>query len=324
MNPIPPKISVVMSVYNGETFVAESIDSVLAQTFEDYEFIIVDDGSTDKTSNILASFSDDRIRLISRANTGLTVALNEALRHCRAPFIARQDADDISYPDRFASQMEYLEQHAEVSAVGSWATVIDAEGDAVGMHCNASDPVDIKRKLWSDNMFVHGSLMLRRHAIESVDAYRSQFRYAQDYDLLLRLSDRYRVANIPRSLYGIRHWRGKISVDKLPEQLAFRQLAQTLAAQRRRGEQDALQHGESIDKLLIPVEPPSPQHFENTMLYYCLRSGHLAKARRIIRELMQTNPGSTKPYIQLALTYLGPTLSTGLLKLWDRTQRTNG
>ena len=319
-----PQISVLMSVYNGDAFVTESVASVLAQTFEDFEFIIVDDGSTDKTASIVASFSDKRIRLISQSNTGLTVALNEALRHCRAPFVARQDADDISYPDRFATQLQYFEQHPEVSVVGSWATVIDVEGDAVGLLSNATEPSEIKRKLPSDNTFIHGSLMFRRHAVESAGGYRPQFRYAQDYDLMLRLSNRYQLANVPRSLYAIRHWRGKISIDKLPEQLSFRQLAQTLAAQRRRGEQDALQQNVSIDKLLTPVEAPSPQHFEHTMLYYCLRSGRLIKARRIIRDLMRANPGKLKSYVQLALTYLGPALITRLLKIWDRVQRTDG
>ena len=314
----------MMSVYNGDAFVAASIDSVLAQTFENFEFIIVDDGSTDNTASILASFRDNRIRLISQSNTGLTVALNEALRHCQAPFIARQDADDISYPDRFATQLQSLDRRPEIIAVGSWATVIDAEGDEVGMLCNASDPIDIKRNLPSDNTFIHGSLMFRRHAIEASGGYRPQFRYAQDYDLLLRLADQYQLANVPRSLYANRHWRGKISVNKLSEQLSFGRLAQTLAAQRRLGDSDALERNVPVDSLLTPVEAPSTQHFEHTMLYYYLRSGRLIKARKIIRGLLRTNPGKLKSYVQLVLTYLGPALTTRLLKIWDHVQHANG
>src|SRR5438067_12011849 len=116
-----PAISVIMSVYNAEAFLEAAVQSVLMQSFSDFEFIIIDDGSTDRSNQILQDYArkDNRVRLISRPNKGLTASLNEGLKLARGEFIARMDADDVAAPDRFKIQVEYLRDHPEVSVRGS-------------------------------------------------------------------------------------------------------------------------------------------------------------------------------------------------------------
>ena len=128
-----PAISVVMSVYNGARYLHPAVESILEQDFADFEFIIVDDGSTDGSGAILLEFAekDARIRLIQRENRGLVASLNEAIALARAPLIARMDCDDIAMPDRFTRQIEYLADHPEIAIVGSHIHEIDEDGAIV-------------------------------------------------------------------------------------------------------------------------------------------------------------------------------------------------
>jgi len=125
-----PKISVVMSVFNGERYLSEAIESILNQTFRDFEFVIVDNQSTDKSSNVVSSFKDDRIVFIQNTkNLGQTRALNVGLRRSKAPYIARMDADDIAYPDRLQTQYDYLNENLNIDVVGSWCLDIDDQAN---------------------------------------------------------------------------------------------------------------------------------------------------------------------------------------------------
>ena len=125
--PDAPTVSVVMTVYNTERYVGEAVGSVLGQTFGDFEFVIVDDGSTDRSTTILKDFAarDPRIRLVSRPNTGIVAAANEGIGLARGRYLARMDSDDVCLPRRFETQVNYLEQHPECVLVGSRVTVVD-------------------------------------------------------------------------------------------------------------------------------------------------------------------------------------------------------
>ena len=126
-----PELSVVMAIYNGREFLREAIDSVLSQTMRDFEFVIVDDGSTDGSHSIVESYSDPRIRIISQENTGLAQALNNGISESKGEFIARMDQDDICLPERFAVQLEFLKNHHDVVAVGCGAIYMDESGKSV-------------------------------------------------------------------------------------------------------------------------------------------------------------------------------------------------
>ncbi|MHA1713815.1 MAG: glycosyltransferase, partial [Candidatus Ranarchaeia archaeon] len=127
----PPKVSVIMSVYNAEKHVKKAIDSILSQTFRDFEFIIINDGSTDRTSEILKSYADPRLIVVNQANRGVTQSLNKAIGMARGQYIARMDADDISLPQRLEMQVEFLEEHPEVGLVGTSVITIDEEGKTI-------------------------------------------------------------------------------------------------------------------------------------------------------------------------------------------------
>ena len=201
-----PTVSVLMSVYNDERFVAEAIQSVLGQTGPDFEFIIVDDAGVDGSSAILRSYRDERITLISHsANKGLAASLNHGLQYCRGEYIARQDGDDVSEPLRIQSQVAYLQQHPEIAYVGTGVTIIDEDGIKVRTCLFPEDPDEIRASFSRlRNPLPHGSLMFRREAIESVEGYDEGFRTAEDHDLHLRLLEHFSAASIRKPLIRLR------------------------------------------------------------------------------------------------------------------------
>lgn len=307
-----------MSVFNGEAFLRESVDSVLTQTYRDFEFIVIDDGSSDETSGILQSYEDPRLNVIRQENRGLTAALNHGIRLAKGRYIARQDADDTSHPQRIEDQVRFLESHPEIALVGCWATLIDDEGDTIGAHRYPIDPGDIGENLPCKNQFIHGSLLMRTMILQEIGGYREQFYYAQDHDLVLRMIEKHRLANLPKELYSLRHWRGKISIARSTEQLAYSRLAKDLAAERRTGRPDAIDKGVAIENLLVRDFEPSELHYEHLVLFHCLRHGNMPKARKIVRSLIKHDPFNLKGYLQFLLTLLGRSLTPRLLRHWDR------
>jgi glycosyltransferase involved in cell wall biosynthesis len=204
---ITPRISVVLAVRNGERHLEESVRSVLAQSFDDFELIVVDDGSTDGTAGIVAALqsADPRVVAVRQENQGLAASLNRGLALARAEYVARQDADDLSVPDRFARQIAFLEQHPSVAAVGSSADVIDRSGAVVGaLRAERGAPAVKRGLLTLRSTPVHGSMMMRRDVVLAAGGYRVSFPVGQDYDLWLRLSSRFEIDNIADVLY---QWR---------------------------------------------------------------------------------------------------------------------
>jgi glycosyltransferase involved in cell wall biosynthesis len=200
-----PKVSVAMSVYNGEEYLRASIDSILTQTFNDYEFIIVDDGSTDRSAEIIRSYADSRIVLLQQSNQGVAPALNHALRFARGDYVARQDADDISFPERFVRQTEFLDRHPEVAVVGTAATLIDRTGRRFSTFMPFAKHDRLVKELRRGVCpLMHGAVMLRRTALLKWGVYNPAFSYMQDVELWLRLSQHHRLANMRQVLYQFR------------------------------------------------------------------------------------------------------------------------
>jgi|GEM_PF-681196 len=196
-----PTISVLMAVYNGEKYLKEAIESILVQTFVDFEFIIIDDASTDRSGVIIRSYNDPRIRLIkNEKNLGLTISLNKGLLEAQGKYVARMDADDISKPFRLERQYEFMENNPSVVLVGSWAETIDKNGVVSGLRKVPVDPEMIKFELVWKNCFFHSSVCFRKKEIISMGCYDENYRYVQDYDLFSRLTNTYLLANIPQAL----------------------------------------------------------------------------------------------------------------------------
>jgi glycosyltransferase involved in cell wall biosynthesis len=193
-------VTVLMPVFNGEAFVRQSIESILRQTWTDFELVIVDDGSTDATPRILASFRDPRTRVItSPRREGIACALNRGLASASAPLVARQDADDVSHPARLEKQLAFLEANRSIVVLGTQIRVIDERG-------RVSHPPGWRRPLTHagirfvsmfDNPFIHGSVVFRREVVGPYDA---TLESAEDFDLWSRVAAHHPVANLPEAL----------------------------------------------------------------------------------------------------------------------------
>jgi glycosyltransferase involved in cell wall biosynthesis len=224
--PATPTVSVVMPVYNGERYLAEAIDSILGQTFTDFELIVVDDGSNDGTRDILGAYErrDQRVRVHRHSsNQGISATRNQGCRMARGRFIAVMDADDVSLPERFEIQVPFLNANPDVAAVGSWVQRVDATGVRLPLRGRyyVPPPALIAWSMIFCNIVVHSTVMMRREAINLEAVYDDDYPVAEDYKLLLRLSHVERVAVLPKILVLYRTWPGNISrSSRLDEQAA--------------------------------------------------------------------------------------------------------
>ena len=222
-----PAISVLMAVYNApKNYLDAAIVSILHQSYLDFEFIIVDDGSDVAASKYLQSraVGDERIRLLKLpANVGLTKALNEGLKLTRGDYLARQDADDISEPNRLAAQIRFLTTHPDIDAVGTDAVLIDAGGNEVGVMQIDPDLKGLSRR----NLLVHGSMLFRRKVFELLGGYDERMRLSQDYELYLRMQ---RLHGMQLSVLPEAHYRLRQHPDSLSSRRMFRQLYYSVMA----------------------------------------------------------------------------------------------
>lgn len=203
-----PRVSVILPTYNAQAYLAAALASLQAQTLRDFEVVAVDDGSTDRSLALLQQFaaSDARIRIISRANTGIVGALNEAIAAAQTPLLARMDADDIAAPERLARQLDYLETHPDTVAVGSWVNMVYADGSPIYRYRTPTDHATIVAEILKGNggAIVHPSLMAHRSAMVGVGGYRQEALWFEDLDLYLRLSEHGQLANLPEILLQYR------------------------------------------------------------------------------------------------------------------------
>lgn len=196
-----PKISVVMAVYNGMPYLKAAVKSILGQTYGDFEFIIVDDASTDGSLKYLASLKDRRIKLLkNKKNMGLAKSLNIALRQAYGDFIARMDADDVSLPERFEKQIKFLEKNPEIDLCGTWAYLIDSKGNKIGEKKYPVEPEKVKKALTWYTAVIHPTYMGTARFFKELGGYRDNFDFAEDYDLLSRAKNRFKIANIGQKL----------------------------------------------------------------------------------------------------------------------------
>ena len=235
-----PLITVLMSVYNGDKFLEKAIKSITTQTFSDFEFLIFDDCSTDNSWNILKSFQDQRIRLFkNQKNMGLTHNLNRGLDLARGEYVARMDADDVSFQNRLNRQKDFLQKNPEIAMVGCWAEVISEAGKKIDRVNSPILPYLLKWRLIFNNTFTHSGVMFRKEAACKVGGYSGALRYAQDYDLWSRISTRWEVANIPIVLVGWRRWkRSASSIHEMEQAAATRWIAKRNMAKVLEGEFD--------------------------------------------------------------------------------------
>ncbi len=237
-----PLVSVVLPVRDGAAFVAEAIGSILTQTLDAFELLVVDDGSRDATPAIIGGLAarDRRIRVLTQPSLGLVPALNRGLAEARGPYVARMDADDLAMPERLARQVAALDAHPTVAALGSFCRVIGRDGTVLGHRHRRppTEPAAIRCALRRGNCMIHPTMMLRRSAVLDAGGYRAAFRLAEDFDLWLRLAERHDLMNLPEPLLTYRQHTAQSEWQDV-EQRALSELgALVVAAQRRAGADD--------------------------------------------------------------------------------------
>ncbi len=254
-----PIVSVVMAVYNTERYLAQAVESILAQTFTDFELVILDDGSTDRSWKILKAYAirDPRIRLISRKNRGIPQTRNELLAHARGEFIAVMDSDDVAVPDRLARQVEYLRQHPDVVCVGGATDWIDEAGRLLITRLEPQTDAEIQAWLLKGRTCInHPSAMMRRHVVMQVGGYDESLPQAEDLDLFLKLGELGKLMNLPDVVLCYRQHDRSISGARQQQDIAYRRLACERAWQRR-----GITGRFEIDKPWRPHDRPSRQQY---------------------------------------------------------------
>jgi glycosyltransferase involved in cell wall biosynthesis len=229
-----------MPVRDGERFLVEAIESVLAQTVADLELIVVDDGSTDTTPVLLAGIADDRVRVLTQPPRGLAAALNAGCAEAQAPVIARMDADDVALPDRLERQLAVLDARSDVALLGGGIVLADEQGREFDRERAPATPSLVYR-----NDLVHGTVAMRVDAFRELGGYRLD--QAEDYDLWLRFQERHGVAAVEEPVVRYRFHPGQFSVTKLERQALGSLCVRAAALARRAGRPDPLAGVERLD-----------------------------------------------------------------------------
>lgn len=197
-------ITVLMPVYNGEKYLKEAIESILNQTFRDFEFLIINDGSTDNSVKVIKSFNDPRLRLIhNESNLGLIKTLNKGLKMSKGKYIARMDCDDISLPKRLSTQASFMEKNPEVGVCGSWVKIIGLEQKFINKY--PKNHAEVRAYLLFNTPLAHPAVIIRKELVDKYNLeYDEQYKHAEDYELWSRVVNCSKIANIPKVLLHYR------------------------------------------------------------------------------------------------------------------------
>ncbi|HEX8323968.1 MAG TPA: glycosyltransferase [Tepidisphaeraceae bacterium] len=297
-----PLISVIMSVYNGQEYLAEAMDSVLNQTFSDFEFVIIDDGSTDRSVAMLEAYAkkDSRIVFKARENRGLPATLNEGARMARGEYLARMDPDDVCRPERFAVQLAFMREHPDVACVGSRVTLIDPYGVPYNDSDHPLTHEEIDAMLTAGNgwAIVHPSAFMRKAALEKAGWYNEKYRTSQDFELWLRMAEIGRLANVPQHLVMYRQHLGSANFAKAEQQKRFKVEVLT-AAYARRGLAP-------FDASVLPPAPiTDPVEMRKRWGWAAIRGKRFAVARKHAYTNLRRHPLDTNAWKMLFCSVRG-------------------
>lgn len=229
-----------MSVFNGEQYLDEAVRSILGQTFSDFEFIVVDDGSTDSTPAMLAEYRarDSRITIFNRQNEGQASALNCACERARGKYLFNLDADDVALPSRIAKQLAFLEENPDTVLLGTASRMIWADGRTIKERIPPTDDASIRQELATRASLCHTSIAMRKEAFLAAGGYRAPFKCGQDYDLFLRIAEHGRVANLDEILVLHRIHGNQKSALNVEQMILAGMAAQVGARLRRQNKSD--------------------------------------------------------------------------------------
>jgi glycosyltransferase involved in cell wall biosynthesis len=298
-----PTVSVVLPVRNAARYVRGAVESVLGQTLRDLEVLLMDDGSTDQSLEILSELAlrDSRCRVIASPSRGIAATLNDGISRAAGELIARMDADDICWPERLAKQVDYLAQHPECVAIGCRIRLIDPEGMSIREMGDKFFHNDIdKANIQGYASFItHPTVVMRKEALLRVGGYCEDFIYAQDLDLFLRLAEVGQLACLPEVLLDYRQHTDSIAFKYSTTQVSFAREA-VLRAHSRRGmpPPDMASAG-------LPVSPISTAAVHRKWAWWALGAGNLATARKHAAQALRREPMSPASWRLVACVVRG-------------------
>lgn len=299
-----PSASVIFPVYNGEVYLDAAIESILSQTFGDFELLLLNDGSTDRTLERLEHYSslDARCKIRSTSNLGIVNTLNEGIRLAASDILFRMDHDDISRPDRFEKQIRYLKDHPECVLVGSKVLLIDPDGLPIKEMGDRMKHEDIDEGLgWGGAFIFHPAVAMRKSAVVEIGGYRNEYECCEDLDLFLRLAEVGRLANLPDVLLEYRQHPSSLSYSRRDSQ--FKAILAATADARRRRNQDVDKTPPGMWASKATDSGISDMH--RTWAWWALASGNLGTARKHAFKALQGNPFSIENIKACACTLRG-------------------
>lgn len=264
-----PAVSVVLAVYNGERYLRDALESVLAQTLEDLELVVVDDGSTDHTPDILREYTanDPRIRVYCQPNQGRARALNRGVALARAPVIARLDADDMAVSDRLERQRCFLAEHDDVALVGGAVSFVNESGHPFAEYRYPVTDAEIRRALGHTTPFIHSGVTLRKAEFALAGGYRPAFGDADDVDLWLRISERAKLANLEECVVRYRIHEAQATARGLEHQTLCALAARVAARARAAGHPDPFTEVDQIDRQTLLEHGATPAEITAELVY---------------------------------------------------------
>lgn len=298
---VKPHVSVLMPVFNTAAYLGEALSSVLTQTFADLELIAVDDGSKDGSTEILKAFAarESRMRLVIRENRGVIATRNELLAAARADFIAWMDSDDVSLPHRIERQLETFRADPSLVCVGAAVQCTDPDGNLLNIERYPATHQGILTEQDRGTGVRFATTMMRREVVIRVGGFREPFRIGEDFDLLLRLSENGRMANLPDILYLYRQRISSICATLGPAWMAHKEHILELARERRQTGTDRLQRGESIRIDTIGAEEDSRRYQWQIYIYWAdhaFANGNLSLAWKYTRAALRRRPMSGRAW----------------------------
>jgi glycosyltransferase involved in cell wall biosynthesis len=311
------RVTVLMSVFNGEKFLHQAIESILSQSFTNFEFLIIDDGSTDRSQEIILSYNDDRIRLIcNRQNIGLTKSLNRGLAESQGEYIARMDADDISLPKRLERLVGYLDSHPDVSIVGTGAEKINGNSEIIGLQCPQAEPEFID--FLDSNQVIHGSILARKKVLKAIGGYPVQFRLCQDYALFLKIAKNHKIRNLQEILYQSRTHNQSITINNFEKSIAYHIVAIRYANNEKIDTAKYPFNGDNIRDLIESLNSCEKEYYHNARVSFLLMNGNLKLARSEYWQLFKIPPHKLIYLINFLRTNSGITLMNLSTKIYLR------
>jgi len=306
-----PIVSVILPVYNAEATLAETIDSILRQTHRDFEFLILNDGSTDESAAIMdaAADRDDRIRVWHQDNSGFAVSLNRLISYARGSYLARIDADDVALPERFELQVKHLQSHQETIVLGSAVISMDADGDDYGVYEVPLTHQQIESQMLDGRGgIIHPSVMMRRAAVEAVGGYSLHHPVCEDQELWLRLALIGRLTNLSTPLTKYRVHASNMSfVEMNQSALVLHQVLKRAKSQRTKNEQAKNEQVAAITSIedFALREPVEIDEWERrrTWAWTAIASSNAGTARKHARRLVRERPWRINGWKLLVAAY---------------------